>query len=298
MTRLVVLVLVIIGVVVFIKKDALIPEQKTVSFPVEKQDLAQFDPKNFDEGSIIINNKWMPLIPGTQFVYNGTTVEDDGQEVPHRIEINVTDLTKVIGGVNTVITWDLDYSENQVVEAELAFFAQDKDGNVWRMGEYPEEYSEGEFARAPAWIQGIEDARAGIMMEAEPKAGTPSYSQGWGPAVDWTDRGQVESVNQKTCVKVACYEDVLVIAETSASEPDAYQLKYYAPKVGNVRVGWRGAGEKSKETLELVKLEKRSEDALTSVRDEALKLESHAYEVSPDVYGKTEKSKPSGAGDL
>lgn len=293
----VVLVLVIIGVVVFIKKDAMIPEQKTASKTMEKQELANFDPKNFDESSVIINNKWMPLIPGTQFVYNGTTVEDDGQEVPHRIEINVTDLTKVIGGVNTVITWDLDYSENQVVEAELAFFAQDKDGNVWRMGEYPEEYSDGEFVQAPAWIHGIEDARAGIMMQAEPKAETPSYSQGWGPAVDWTDRGQVERVNQKTCVKVACYEDVLVIAETSASEQDAYQLKYYAPNVGNVRVGWRGAGEKSKESLELVKLEKRSEDALASVRDEALKLESHAYEVSPDVYGKTGKSKPFGAGD-
>lgn len=293
----VVLVLVIIGVVVFIKKDALIPEQKTASEPVQKQELAKFDPNNFDASSIIINNKWMPLIPGTQFVYNGTTVEDDGQEVPHRIEINVTDLTKVIGGVNTVITWDLDYSENQVVEAELAFFAQDKDGNVWRMGEYPEEYSDGEFVQAPAWIHGIEDARAGIMMQAEPKAETPSYSQGWGPAVDWTDRGQVERVNQKTCVKVACYEDVLVIAETSASEQDAYQLKYYAPNVGNVRVGWRGAGEKSKESLELVKLEKRSEDALASVRDEALKLESHAYEVSPDVYGETEKSKPSGPRD-
>ncbi len=287
---LVVFILVITGVVVFIKRDAFFPKPRIESKPTEKQDLPKFDLKNFDENSINITNKWMPLKPGTQYVYNGTTTEEDGQKVSHRIEINVTDLVKEIGGVNTVVSWDLDYSDNQLVEAELAFFAQDKDGNVWRMGEYPEEYSDGEFVKAPAWIHGIEDARAGIMMQATPKIGTSSYAQGWGPAVDWTDRGQVERMGEKTCVPVKCYEDVLVIAESSASESDAYQLKYYAPMVGNVRVGWRGAGEKSKEVLELSKFEVRSEDSLASVRDEALKLESHGYEVSPDLYGKTKKS--------
>ena len=62
------------------------------------------------------------------------------QRVPHRFVMNVTDLTKVIGGVRSVVTWDLDYTDGELVEAELAFFAQDKEGNVWRMGEYPEEY--------------------------------------------------------------------------------------------------------------------------------------------------------------
>ncbi len=250
-----------------------------------------FDPKNFDEKSTNVNNKWMPLVPGTLFVYKGTTVEDDGKIVPHRIEVNVTDLTKEIGGVRSVITWDLDYSDNKLVEAELAFYAQDKDGNVWRMGEYPEEYSDGEFDKASPWMHGIKGARAGIMMQATPKVGTPSYSQGWGPEVDWTDRGQVDKMDEKFCVPVACYQNVLVIAETSASEPDAVQLKYYAPDVGNVKVGWRGKGEKSKEILELDKQEMRSQDSLESVREEALKLENHAYEVSRDVYGLTKKAK-------
>lgn len=289
-TRLVVLLLVIIGAVILVRRDTFLPERKTANESVEKSDLPNFDPKNFDENSVNITNKWLPLKPGAQYVYNGTTVEDDGQEIPHRIEINVTDLTKEIGGVRSVVTWELDYGDNQLVEAELAFYAQDKIGNVWRMGEYPEEYSDGEFVKASPWIQGIQNARAGIMMQATPKTGTPSYAQGWGPAVDWTDRGQVDKMGEKTCVPVKCYEDVLVIAEFSASEPDAYQLKYYAPNVGNVRVGWRGAGEKSKEVLELSRFEERSEDALASVRDEALNLENHAYEVSPDVYAKTKKS--------
>jgi hypothetical protein len=251
-----------------------------------EKNFEDFDPDNFDR-SAQIDNQWMPLKPGTRYVYEGVTVEDDGATVPHRVEIHVTDLTKVIGGIRSVVTWDLDYSDGELVEAELAFFAQDKDGNVWRMGEYPEEYDAGKVVAAPTWIHGLQEARAGIMMKADPRTGTPSYSQGWGPAVNWTDRGQVDELGQKTCVPVNCYENVLVIAETSQSEPDAQQLKYYAPGVGNVRVGWRGAGEKTKETLELTSLEQLSPEALAEVRAKALELEKSAYEHSQDVYALT-----------
>jgi hypothetical protein len=202
----------------------------------------------------------------------------------------VTDLTKVIGGVRSLITWDLDYSDGELVEAELAFFAQDKSGNVWRMGEYPEEYEEGKFIAAPAWIHGFEDARAGIMMQGNPQPNTPSYSQGWGPAVSWTDRGKVDKVGQKTIVAAGKYDEVLVVAETSASEPDAEQLKYYARGVGNVRVGWRGAGEKTKETLELSKVETLDAKAMAEVRAEALKMEKNAYQRSKKVYAQTPKA--------
>lgn len=234
-----------------------------------------------------IDNVWLPLKPGTRFTYEGTTIEDDGTAVPHKVVINVTDLTKVIGGVRTVITWDLDYSDGELVEAELAFFAQDTTGTVWRMGEYPEEYDEGKFVAAPAWIHGLEDARAGIMMQGAPQVGTPSYAEGWGPAVHWTDRGQVDQMGQKTCVPAACYEDVLVIAETSAGEPDAQQLKYYARGVGNVRVGWRGAGEKTKETLELTRIEQLDAAGLAQVRASAMEMERNAYQRSKAVYAQT-----------
>ena len=252
---------------------------------VAKSDQA-FDASRFAQ-SIPIVNEWMPLKPGTRFVYEGTTIEDDGTAVPHRVVITVTDLTKVIGGVRAAVTWDLDYSDGELVEAELAFFAQDTSGTVWRMGEYPEEYEEGKFVAARPWIHGFEDARAGIMMPAKPQVGTPSYAQGWGPAVEWTDRGQVDQVDQKTCVRVRCYDDVLVIAETSQSEPDAQQLKYYARGVGNVRVGWRGAGEKTKEILELVRVEQLDAAALAEARAKALQLEQSAYQRSKTVYART-----------
>jgi hypothetical protein len=245
-----------------------------------------FDPKNFINPTNI-DHKWMPLTPGTRFVYDGKTVEDDGSTLPHRVVINVTDFTKTIAGIRSVVAWDLDYSDGELVEAELAFYAQDKDGSVWYLGEYPEEYEAGKFVAAPAWIHGFEEARAGIMMRANPQPGTPSYSEGWGPAVGWTDRGKVDRIGQTTTVPAGRYTDVIVIAETSESEANAEQLKYYAPGVGNVKVGWRGAGEKTKETLDLTKIERLDAKAMAEVRAGALKMEKSAYTRSKNVYGRT-----------
>ena len=249
--------------------------------------VGDFDPKSFDDRSTRIDNEWFPLKPGTRLVYTGTTVEDDGKSVPRRLVSVVTDLTKIIDGVRTVVVWDVDYKDGQLAETEIAFFAQDNDGNVWLLGEYPEEWEAGKFLKAPAWLHGREDARAGIAMKTKPQQGEPSYAQGWGPAVRWTDRATVDQVGQKTCVRKGCYEDVLVIAETSKEEPNAEQLKYYARGVGNVRVGWRGKGEKLKETLELIEVVQLDPKALAEARAKALELDKRANKISKKVYANT-----------
>jgi hypothetical protein len=213
-----------------------------------------FQPRKFAHPTNI-DNKWAPMKPGTRRIYQGTSVEDDGKVVPHQIIVTIPDLTKLLGGIRTVVSYDVDHSDGELVEAELAFYAQDDDGNVWQLGEYPEEYEDGHFVEAPTWIHGLKGARAGIMMQAQPRLGTPSFAQGWGPAVGWKDRGAVYQVGQKVSVPAGIDEDVLVIKESAAGERDAEQLKFYAPSVGNVRTGWMGRGSEPKEALELVKIE-------------------------------------------
>ena len=244
-----------------------------------------FAPDNFDNPTNI-NNKWAPMQPGTRWTHEGSAVDDEGNSFTRRIEFTVTDLTKEIAGVHTVVAWIVDFNDGEIVEKEIAFYAQDSDGNVWYFGEYPEEYENGEFVKAAPWIHGIEDARAGIKMMAEPQLGIPSYFQGWGPAVEWSDYGQVDQIVEETCVPVDCYKDVLVIAESSLGEVDAYQLKYYAPGVGEVRVGWKGA-DATQEELELIELVQLSPEQLMEVHSMALELENHAYEISKDVYSQT-----------
>ncbi len=83
-----------------------------------------------------------------------------------------------------------------------------------------------------------------------------------------------------------------MIAESSKKEgPDAQQLKYYAPGVGYVRVGWRGKGEKLKESLELTEVVKLIPEALVKARAEALEIEKRAYR-----YGRTPPAEQTAAG--
>jgi hypothetical protein len=254
-----------------------------------------FDPARFDQPTEI-DNRWFPLTPGTQFVYEGSSIVDSGRE-PHRVVFTVTDLTKVVNGVRTLVAWDRDYASGELLETELAFFAQDTDGNVWHLGQYPEEYERGKLVDAPAWIAGVKGARAGITIKAEPQPEAPSYSQGYAPPpINWIDRARIYRTGQQTCVPAGCYEEVLVTEEFERTKPGAYQLKYYAPDVGNVRVGWRGPKEEEKERLVLAELVHLDSKALAKVREQALNLEERAYRVSKDVYGRTPPAEPLAAG--
>jgi hypothetical protein len=245
-----------------------------------------FDPANFADPTTI-DNPWLPFVPGTQWTFEGSATVD-GKRIKRRVVNTTTDLVKVISGTRAVMNYELDYDSGELVEAELAFFVQDDDGTIWHLGQYPEEYEDGKFVESKTWLAGFEDATAGITMLADPRLATPSYSEGWGPKVGWTDRARVFEVGSKTCVRAGCYTGVLVIDEFNRDEPDAHQLKYYASGVGGVRVGWAGTNEEEQETLELVKVVHLAPDALAKVRAAALAQEARAYVTSKDVYGKTE----------
>lgn len=256
-----------------------------------KPEFVEFAAGNFSDPTNI-DNKWLPLQPGTQWVLDGITVEE-GEEIPHRIEFTVTDLIKEVAGVNTVVAWIVDISDGEVVEKEIAFYAQDDNGNVWYFGEHPVEYEDGEFVEAPTWIANVEEALPGVKMWADPQMDAVSYFQGWAPEVEWSDYGQIDEVGAENCVALDCYEDVMVIAESSLEEPDIFQLKFYAPGVGNIRVGFRG-DDATQEELELIELNQLDAAALAAIAAEALALDAHAYEVSPDVYGDTAPATPNG----
>jgi len=253
-----------------------------------------FERAKFDKSSPYISNQYLPLKPGTKLIYKGSAIpEGEKTRVKRRVVSTVTDLSKWIDGVRTLVIWERDFTAGKLGESELAFFAQDKAGNVWLLGEYPEEYENRKFVDAPTWISGQKGAHAGIAMLANPKVGSPDYSEGFAPPpVEFVDRARVYKKGQKTCVPLKCYKNVLVIEEFEQGVPGVFHLKYYAPKVGLVKVGWRGANEVEKETLELVKRQQLSKKELAKARNKALKLDNRAYKRSAEVYGKTPKAKP------
>ncbi|WP_157979442.1 hypothetical protein [Rhodoferax ferrireducens] len=253
--------------------------------PIEQgaKKFEELDLKEFDR-SENIDNPWLPLKPGMQWVFEGYT-EEEGKRIPHRLVFSVTDLVKKIGGVRSRVIFDADYSNGVLVEKELTFFAQDKGGNVWHLGQYVEVHEEGGFVGGQIWHFGNPDgAKAGIVMPANPQPGTPSFSQGYAPApYNWTDRGRVHKMGQKIKVPAGSYEDVLIMDEFDASNPGVFQLKYYARGVGNVAVGHRGKKGDSAEVLNLVKVHQLSPDELAKTRALALELEKRGsmYPPSP-----------------
>lgn len=251
--------------------------------------LVPFQPSDFSNPTRI-DNQWLPLTPGTQFTLEGRA-SVGGEPLPHSVVLTVTDLTKTIAGVKTVVLWDRDIQDGELAEAELAFHAQDDHGNVWGLGEYPEEYDDGHFAGAPkTWINGVADAVGGLALIGNPTTGSPRYLQGRVASIEFLDCAQVSAMDQSVCVPVQCYDHVLVTDETSPmSNTRAHQNKFYAPGVGNVKIS--AIDDPEGETLVLVKIETLTPEALANARAEALKLDAHAYQVS-DLYHDTEPASP------
>src|SRR5437016_9068723 len=141
----------------------------------DRTDLLKIDPRNFSRPTII-DNKYMPLKPGSQQVYEGWTM-DEGKKIPHKVIQIVTDLVKEVNGIETVILWERDFTDNKLEESELVFRAQDDMGNVWHFGEVKENYDEnGKLMGAKVWLDGFLGSKSGIIMPAKPAVGTPSFS--------------------------------------------------------------------------------------------------------------------------
>ncbi len=250
----------------------------------DRTDLLEVNAKNFSRPTVI-NNKYMPLKPGSQVVYEGWTIDDEDKKVPHKVIHIVTDLVKEINGIETVIIWERDIVNGKLEESELAFRAQDDKGNVWHFGEVKEVYDENlKLVGGKVWMEGRLGAKAGIIMQAKTAVGTPSLSQGYAKGVyKWDDRGQVRKVGEKVMVPGGTFKDVIVIEEWSSGEKKkgALQLKYYAPGVGYVKVGFEG-DDPVKETLELTKESTLTPLEMDEARAEALMVEERNY-----YYGRT-----------
>ena len=260
----------------------------TVTVPTDCSAAAAFKTKEFPRRPRV-DNKWFPLVPGTNFVMTGTVVEA-GVTHKHQIVTTVTDLTKMINGVRSVIVFDRDFDNGELQESELAFMAQDEDKRVWNVGEYPEVYADGKLDGAPStWIAGIARARAGVGMLPKPRVGTGAYLQAVAPKVDFRDCAQVVQTDQRVCVPVRCYHHVLVTEEWAPLDPEGgHQLKYYAPGVGNIKVG--AVGGDSAEVLQLSALKRLNGKDLAAVRKQVLEQDSRGYQVSPNVYGRTARA--------
>lgn len=175
-----------------------------------------------------IDNPYFSLTPGTTFNYQGKT--DEGNEV---IKVMVTDKTKTVMGVTTLVVWDRVWLDDQLIEETYDWYAQDKEGNVWYFGEDSKEYKNGKVVSTEgSWEGGVDGAMPGIIMKNKLTVGDSCRQEYYqGEAEDWAE---IVSLNEKVAVPYGSFENCIKTKDWSALEPDVIEYKYYSPSVKNV----------------------------------------------------------------
>ncbi|MBC8109160.1 MAG: hypothetical protein H7Z14_21415 [Anaerolineae bacterium] len=193
-----------------------------------------------------IDNPYFPLIPGTTYRYRGVK---DGQT--SKVITQVSNDTRVIQGVTTTVVLDRLFLDNQLAEKTYDFYAQDKVGNVWYFGENTKEYEDGEVVSTEGSFEaGVNGARAGIIMLAQPVAGD-SYFEESAPGVA-EDGATVLGAGRRAKVPFATFGNCLETHNFNALEPGALERKLYAPGFGLVFSEDISGGE---DTVKLVSIE-------------------------------------------
>jgi hypothetical protein len=178
------------------------------------------DPANF---ATTIDNRYFPLQPGTAFHYKGTA---DG--TPQTDDMVVTDQKKTILGVTCTVVEDTVSERGKAIERTFDWYAQDKQGNVWYMGEDSLELKNGHFVRADdSWESGVKGAQPGIIMPANPQPGDV-YRQEYYPPGGALDQAHVLHTDGTMKVEYGSFDNVLVTEEWSPVEPQIEQKSYVA----------------------------------------------------------------------
>ncbi|WMW26274.1 hypothetical protein RE474_06060 [Methanolobus sediminis] len=200
------------------------------------------DPADFTNP---VANPYFPLEVGTTFILEG---ESDGEDI--RVEIYVTDQTKEIMGVTTMVIRDREWEDGELVEDTYDWFANDNEGNVWYFGEDSKEYDEGELVgTSGSWEGGVDGAEPGILMKANPQVGDiyqQEYYEG-----EAEDMAEVLSLDASVTVEYGSFDNCLQTKEWTPLEPGVEEHKYYASGIGILKEEAVVGGD---EVLELVEI--------------------------------------------
>ncbi len=201
----------------------------------------KIDPSKFTNE---ITNRYFVVTPGTTRILKGLK---DGTAQTHTT--HVTRKTRMIRGVRCLVIKDVVTNPDGVAEIAYDWYAQDDKGNVWYFGESTSDYEKGVVVSTKgSWEAGIDGAKPGIVMPANPKPG-PEFYQEFRPGVA-EDKGKILGIHETVRTKSRTYRNAVRIRDTNPLDPTLVQHKWYVPDVGLVKSVRTGSSHT--ETSELV----------------------------------------------
>lgn len=172
-----------------------------------------------------VDHPYFPLTPGSRFVFEG------GSE---RIIVTVLSETRQIGGITATVVHDQAYVDGELAEDTIDWYAQDRDGNVWYLGEATQELEGGTVtSTAGSWEAGVDGALPGIVMPAQPLV-DDIYRQEF-LAGEAEDVARVIETGGSVSVRAGAYSGTVVTEDWSLLEPDTAEHKTYAPGIGVIK---------------------------------------------------------------
>jgi hypothetical protein len=176
-----------------------------------------------------IDTPYWPMAPGNRWVYRETDAEGNEQ----RVEVTVTERTKTILGISATVVHDRVTEDGELVEDTLDWYAQDKWGGLWYLGEDTTEYENGKpVSKEGSWEAGVDGAQAGLIIPPDPEVGMTYRQEHY--AGEAEDRGEILSLDEQVDVPFGSFEGALMTRDTTPLEPDGNEHKFYAKGVGPV----------------------------------------------------------------
>jgi hypothetical protein len=186
---------------------------------------SKLDPSKF---TTEIDNEYWPMKPGNHWVYREL---EDGEL--QRVDVTVTNQTKVLGGVTARVVHDRVARRGQVVEDTRDWYAQDSDGNLWYLGEDTKEYENGKVKSTEgSWAYGVDGAQAGVIVPADPEQGLTYREEYYAGHAE--DAAEVLNLHSQVQVPLGRYQDAMLTRNYSSLEPTVEEMKLYAKGVGPV----------------------------------------------------------------
>ena len=185
---------------------------------------------HFGHNSTRITNPWFPLARGSVYVYEG---QKDGKQA--RDVMTVTHKTKVIAGIRALPVADRLFLNGSLAERTTDWYAQDKRGTVWYLGEKTAELNAAGRVTSTegSFLNGRDGAKGGIFMPAHPAVGQSGQQESFKGQAE--DRFRILSLATGITTPAVSSQNAMLTEETTPLEPGVVDHKYYVQGIGTVK---------------------------------------------------------------
>lgn len=185
--------------------------------------------KHFGHNSNLVTNSWFPLARGSVYVYDG---QKDGRVA--RDVMTVTHRVKTITGIRAAVVNDRLFLNGQLAERTTDWYAQDKGGTVWYLGEKTaERNARGKVTSTEgSFLNGRKDAKGGIFMPAHPAVGQSFQQEAFKGQAE--DHFRILNLAASVATPAVSSSSAMLTEETTPLEPGVVDHKYYVQGIGTV----------------------------------------------------------------